>query len=75
MIRDIQDILQERRRMTLLELAIHFDVEPETLQPILDKLLAKGRVRKILAEQRKGCAGCDSQCDAGEWARTIYEAA
>lgn len=75
MIRDIQDILHERRRMSLLELAIHFDVEPQTLQPIMDTLLEKGRVRKVLAEHRRGCAGCLSQCDAGELARTIYEAA
>lgn len=74
MLRDIQELLEDRRRMSLLEIAIHFDLEPETLEPMMDQLLERGRVRRVPAKPHRGCSGCPSACPAGELAGTVYEA-
>jgi DNA-binding MarR family transcriptional regulator len=71
----IEQLLRERRSMSLKDLSVHFDAEPAALEPMLARLVAKGRVRKISltddATCRRRCAGCASACGpdavAYEW--------
>jgi Mn-dependent DtxR family transcriptional regulator len=59
MLLEIKRIVQERERMTLRELSVHFDVTSDTLEPMLDKLVQKGQIRVVNVRGcTTGCAGC-----------------
>jgi hypothetical protein len=63
----IEKLLQERRRMSLAELSIHFDADAEALEPMLETLARKGRVEKLSPEATlcgRRCAGCAEACGA-----------
>ncbi|MBN2702571.1 MAG: hypothetical protein JXR23_00030 [Pontiellaceae bacterium] len=60
MLDQIMDVLTERRMMSVGNLALHFAMEPEELQPRLDQLEAGGRIR--FAQSR--CAGSCSSCSS-----------
>lgn len=56
---EIQELLEERKRMSLQELAAHFDSTPEAIEPMMDRLVRKGRVRVLDAEAcGKSCKAC-----------------
>ena len=61
MLIEIRNLLEERRRMTLRDLALHFRTEPSVLEPMLDRLVERGRICRI--EEAGGplcgrCSGC-----------------
>lgn len=63
MILEIKKLICERKRISLGDLAIHFDVEPETLEPILEQLVRSGIVRVCGGSDENGnacgpCSGC-----------------
>ena len=73
MIRDIAKLLGERGRMSLCELAIHYDSAPEALEPMLEILVRKGQVRKIDAPPGTRCPGCPACAAGGSPELTVYE--
>ena len=63
MILEIKKLLAERKRMTLGEIALHFDCEVEAVEPMMQQLVRSGVAR--LCESTKGsddgcgvCSGC-----------------
>lgn len=58
MIKETKQLLRERGRLSLRELAQHFSMAPEALEPVLELLMRKGQVR--LASEGCGatCSGC-----------------
>jgi hypothetical protein len=55
----IQDLLRKHGRLTLRELAVHFRMEVSAIEPMLDILAGKGRIRIVPAGCSKGsCTGC-----------------
>jgi len=54
---EIQTYLDDRGRASVAELETRFDVAPDALRGMLDRLAAKGRVRKLPRPSR--CLGCD----------------
>ena len=52
--------LQERRRVSMIDLTRHFQSDPEALRGMLDQFIRKGRVQRM----RTGgaCGGCQT-CD------------
>ncbi len=59
MLRDIKQLCSERKRISLYDLSIHFDVELSAMEKMIDKLIAKGSVKK---QEFKVCGGCAGGC-------------
>jgi hypothetical protein len=70
MLLDIKAYMQERKHVSLRDIALHFDADPEAVRGMLDKWIEKGRVIKCSTE---ACGGCASKCataqqeEAYEW--------
>lgn len=58
MLDQIMDVLTPRRMMTVGNLALHFDTEPEQLHPRLEQLEAGGRIRYAQSRCRGSCSTC-----------------
>lgn len=65
-LREIQDLLKKGGVMSLRELALHFSMKPEAIEPMLRLLVEKKRVRLLELGCGAGCAGCEcmSKADA-----------
>jgi putative ferrous iron transport protein C len=57
---DIKGYLQERKRATLSDLALHFNSDPEAMRGMLARWMEKGKVTKAVQPTgcKKGCASC-----------------
>ena len=58
---ELRDHLRQRGQASLLELAQHFDAEPEALRGMLEHWIRKGQVRRHQAGG--ACGGGCTQCD------------
>ena len=58
MLNQIMEVLTPRRMMTVGNLALHFDMEPEALHPDLQQLDADGRIRYALSKCNGACSSC-----------------
>lgn len=70
MLMDIKSYLLGRGPASLSEIAIRLASDPETIRPMLDHWMRKGKVRQV--GKAGGCHGC-TQCPPGdlefyEWA-------
>jgi len=66
----IKHYLQQRELTQLNDIALHFRTDIDTLQPMLDIWIRKGKIKKHQSSQScgRGCRGCDSQTViAYEW--------
>jgi len=71
MLEQIMEVLTSRRMMSVGNLALHFDMEPEALQPRLDLLEAGGRIRYALSRCKGSCSTCSS-CPSGEGDTEVF---
>jgi hypothetical protein len=63
MLKETKQLLSERGRLTLRELAIHFDMDTTAMEPILQRLVDKGQVNLLTAGcGGSPCSGCTSAC-------------
>ncbi len=60
-LRSLKHYLQERKIVPLQDMAFHFRVEKETLRPLLEIWMRKGKVYRVhgQAPPCKGCCQCD----------------
>lgn len=78
MLLDIKRYLMERQRVSLQDLALHFDANPDAMRGMLEAWIKKGKVRKCDAV---ACGGCSSKCSAArqeeayEWSEKAVQAA
>lgn len=67
---ELQDHLRTERRASLAQLSSRFGIEPGALRGMLDRLVAKGRVRRLDRPVR--CSSCrvcpDEALEFYEWA-------
>lgn len=67
---DLQEHLRTERRASVGQLSARFGVEPGALRGMLDRLVAKGRVRRL--ERPSRCSGCricpEEALEFYEWA-------
>lgn len=70
MLSGIKHYLRKHRRVTLNELAIHFDTEPETMRGMLQQWVHKGKV--VQCNTTGSCGGNCPMCSCGD-ALEIYE--
>lgn len=59
----LKHYLQERQMIPLRDIALHFNTDSETIRPLLQLWMAKGKVIRVAAEARKAvckdCCACD----------------
>ncbi len=60
MLSEVLDLLEKHGRLSLRELSGYFKMEPAAMEPVLDILLRKERIRVISAEcsAAGSCKGC-----------------
>jgi DNA-binding MarR family transcriptional regulator len=65
----VQRYLAAHGRASLGQLALHFDVAPPAVEGMLQRLIAKGKVRRLPAPRRcRGCGICDvALLEVFEW--------
>lgn len=73
MILNIKKMLAQRKRMTLGEIAIHFDVDPVALEPMMQKLVDAGIARKYKPAEAKKCGGCKICAEKCDITMVVYE--
>jgi len=59
MLRGITEVLEKRGPMSLADLSLHLKTEVSALEPMLETLERKGRIRRIETKCSK-CKGCVS---------------
>ncbi len=67
-LQDVQDFIHNGHLVSLAEMELHFHMEGDALQPMILKLIRKGRVRRTPVPTKcHGCTACDDR------ALTFYE--
>ncbi len=61
---DLKNYIKTRQQVSLKDIALHFDVEPETAKGMLDFLVKKGRIS--LRSNPLSCASGCSSCSEAE---------
>lgn len=67
---EIRHYLEDRKQVTLGDLAIHFDTDPDAMRGMLNQWMRKGMVVK--SESRAGCSKKCGNC-SGHAVMEIYE--
>jgi putative ferrous iron transport protein C len=68
-LQEIKQYVQKRKQVSLQDIAVHFDKEPETVRGILDFWVRKGRIK--LQTQAPSCSG-SCHCSANQ-TQEIYQ--
>jgi hypothetical protein len=59
-LKELQNYILNKNCVSLAEMKQHFGIDGDALKPMLDKLIKKGRVKKLpTAEKCHSCTGCD----------------
>ncbi len=58
---DLRTYLQDKQRVNLSDLVLHFQVDADALRGMLSKWVSKGRVKRSTAES--GCGTSCCKCD------------
>ncbi len=68
---ELKAYLQNRKIVSIDELSVHFKTTPDTLMPMLDQWIRKGKLRK---ETSGGtCGGKHNTCSCGDSKQIWYE--
>ena len=68
MLSDIRTFVRERGRVSLYELALHFDTDEGLLEGMMLHWLRKGRIKQLKTSPcQTACGGCDAGARAGVW--------
>ena len=74
MLLKVKALLEERGRMSLRDLSIHFAADPQALEPVLEQLIRHGDVRRIDIGDHPPCSSCPGCSQAGKEAFCWFEA-
>ncbi len=58
---ELRDYLKEKKRVTLNDLVIHFDIDADALRGMIEKWVRKGKVQQLPVGD--GCGSTCSKCD------------
>ena len=67
---ELRDYLQQKQRLSLLEMANHFDIDVDALRGMLSKWIKKGKVKRLDLGKDcgTGCCKCDpAMTELYEW--------
>ncbi len=68
-LQEVKQYVKSREQVSLQDIALHFDKEPETVRGILDFWVRKGRIK--LKSQPPSCSG-NCHCSANQ-AQEVYQ--
>jgi putative ferrous iron transport protein C len=68
-LQEIKQYVKERQQVSLQDIAVHFDKEPETVRGILDFWVRKGRIK--LQTRTPVCSG-SCHCSANQTQEIYY---
>ncbi|MCG8344318.1 MAG: FeoC-like transcriptional regulator [Chlorobiales bacterium] len=68
---ELKEYLQGRDIVSIDDLCIHFRTSPETLEPMLEQWIRKGKLRKETADS--SCGGRHSTCSCGKSEQNWYQ--
>lgn len=61
-LKELQNFVFDSHCASLAEMELHFQIDGDALRQMLNKLIRKGRVRKLpTSEKCHGCTSCDSR--------------
>ncbi|MBN2419427.1 MAG: FeoC-like transcriptional regulator [Deltaproteobacteria bacterium] len=66
---EIKQYMMKNRAVSLTDLSVRFNVEPDAMRGMLDQWIKKGRIIKLPEGSR--CPNCCAGCDSGYM--EIYE--
>lgn len=69
----VRTYLSEHHRVSLTDIATHFDSSPEAVRQVLDHWEAKGKVRRLMADSAGCCGKSGSSCSCSHKPEEIYE--
>lgn len=68
-LKDIKEYVQSRQQVSLTEIAVHFDADPEALKGMLDFWIRKGKIKHYSSDNVcGGSCSCSQKAD-----RDVYE--
>ncbi|MCP3970801.1 MAG: sugar metabolism transcriptional regulator [Rhodobacteraceae bacterium] len=72
---ELKTYLTRRKRASLVDMALHFNSDPDAVRGMLDHYIRKGRVRRL--DTGTACGGCH-KCDAlsleiYEWTESMHQ--
>ncbi|WP_088243983.1 FeoC-like transcriptional regulator [Calothrix rhizosoleniae] len=69
-LRELQEFILNNHRVFLAEMELHFHINRDALRQMLNKLIKKGRVRKLLTPEKcHYCTCCNTNTmEFYEWA-------
>ncbi|MEL6385400.1 MAG: FeoC-like transcriptional regulator [Cyanobacteria bacterium J06626_18] len=69
MLRDLQTYIESHETVSMLDLSLRFHTDSQALQPMLNKLVRKGRIRQLpIPETCTGCTCCNFESlECYEW--------
>ena len=69
---ELKEYLQNRYIVSINDLSVHFKTTPETLEPMLEHWIRKG---KLLRKESSGgsCGGKHSACSCGDSEQVWYQ--
>lgn len=62
MLSSILKLLSERGTLSVQELALVLKIDSSALHPMLEMLVAKGKIEPVEIPCKSGCGGCSSRC-------------
>lgn len=70
---ELRDYLKQQHRLSLLDMANHFDMDANALRGMLRKWISKGKVRQLdLGSACSGCCKCDpAMTELYEWVEKV----
>lgn len=75
MLSDLQTYIAKHGTVSMADLSLHFRTDNQAIQPMLAKLIRKGRIRKLPASKNCGsCTSCEqSALELYEWVKSNVE--
>ncbi len=67
---ELKNYLRHRKRVSLNDLAVHFDIDADALRGMLGKWISKGKVKRLPVDSSCGssCCKCDpAMIELYEW--------
>ncbi len=73
-LRELQDLILNHHRVSLAEMELHFHIDGDALRQMLNKLIKKGRVRKLpISHKCHDCTCCSPEIiEFYEWIDQYY---
>lgn len=72
-LKELQDFVFDFQRVSLAEMKLYLQIDADTLRPMLDRLIKRGKVQKsLMTEKCQSCQKCESdELEFYEWSETI----